>query len=88
MTELIEETRKQAAQRRHIAAQADHCVRWLKAHGFEVLAVTDGPRITVRNSHLCDMLEGAVAGYSRGPKGEERYRCVVRLDCEVRWRCA
>lgn len=72
-------------QRRRIAEQADFCVRWLKAQGFDVLAVSDGPRILVRYSHLCDQLEGAVEGYSRGPKGSERYKCVIRHECEVRW---
>lgn len=68
-----------------VAAQADYCVRWLKSQGFDVLAVSDGPRILVRSGPLCDRLEGAVQGYSRGPKGVERYKAVIRHDCEVRW---
>src|SRR5665647_3375892 len=46
-----------------VAASADYCVRWLKSQGFEVLAVSDGPRILVRSGPLCDRLEGAVQGY-------------------------
>lgn len=49
-------------------------------------AVTVCPRILVRYSPLCDKLEGAVQGYSRGPRGIEHYKTVVRFDCEVRWK--
>jgi hypothetical protein len=76
------------AQRRKIAHQADYCVGWLKDQGFEVLRVSDGPCILVRYSPLCDQFEGAVSGYSRSLRGEERYKSVIRLDCEVRWRTA
>ncbi len=75
----------QQQERFTVAAQADYCVRWLKAQGFEVLAITLGPRILVRYSPLCDQFEGAIEGYSRGPKGVERYKSVIRHDCEVRW---
>jgi hypothetical protein len=76
------------AQRRKIAHRADYCVRWLKDQGFEVLGVEDGPRIIIRNCALCDEFEGAVEGYSRGRLGEQRYKAVIRLDCEVSWRTA
>ena len=81
--ELIEMPKQ--ARRFLIAEQAGQCVGWLKANGFEVLTVEAGPRITVRSSPLCDLLEGAASAYSRGPHGEQRYKMVMRLDCEVRW---
>jgi hypothetical protein len=87
--ELVEKPRVQetfAEQRRRIAAQADDCVKWLRAQGFFVLSVWDGPRVIIRNSPLCDQLEGAVEGYSRGKAGEQRYKTVIRFDCEVRWK--
>lgn len=68
-----------------IAEQADQCVCWLKAQGFDVLMVEAGPRITVRTSPLCDQLEGAVCAFSRGLHGEQRYKMAIRFDCEVRW---
>src|ERR1019366_2607098 len=73
------------AQRRKIAHRANYCVRWLRDQGFEVLGVGDGPRIIIRSSALCDQFEGAVSGYSRSLRGEQRYKTVIRLDCEVRW---
>lgn len=72
-------------QRFRVAHQADQCVNWLKVQGFEVLRVGSGPCITIRNSPLCDKLEGVVEGYSRTGKGENRYRMVSRFDCAVRW---
>lgn len=72
--------------RRNLASQADYCVKWLQENGLEVIAISDGPRITVRNSPLCNKLEGAVQGYSRGPKGVEHYKTVIRFDCEIRWK--
>lgn len=84
-----------AARRLWIAEQADHCVKWLKAQGLEVLGVEKGPRtpprITIRTSPLCDRFEGAVAGYSRAlnpsrtVQAEQRYKTVMRFGCEVRW---
>lgn len=70
----------------HVAAQAAQCAHWLKSQGFEVLAITHGPRILVRSNALCDRLEGAVQGYSRGPTGfQEHYKTVIRFGCQVRW---
>lgn len=69
-----------------VASQADQCVHWLKSQGFEVLAITHGPRILIRNTPLCAMLDGAVQGFSRGPNGvEQRYQAAIRFGCEVRW---
>lgn len=85
--ELIEQTPKtvSSAWRFLIAEQADQCVGWLRANGFDVLTIEAGPRITVRTSPLCDQLEGAVCGFSRGLHGEQRYKMVTRFECEVRW---
>lgn len=89
-----------AARRLWIAEQADHCVKWLKAQGLEVLHVEKGqrtpPRIIIRHSPLCDRFEGAVECYSRAlnpartVQAELRYKMVMRFDCEVRWdeKCA
>jgi hypothetical protein len=82
----IIETPKQ--QRFEIAEQANRCVKWLTIQGFDVLRVYKGlgsPLITIRPSPLCDKLEGAVAVYERNLKGAQRYKKVLRLDCEVRW---
>lgn len=68
-----------------IAEKADQCVGWLKAQGFDVLMVEAGPRITVRTSPLCDQLEGAVRGFSRGLHGEQYYKMAHRLGCTVCW---
>lgn len=76
------------AQRFEIAERANHCVKWLKIQGFDVLCVQkgrNGPLIIVRRSPLCDQLEGAVAVYERALRFERRYMVVARLDCEVRW---
>ena len=78
------------AQRRlEIAAQADFCVKWLKAQGFEVLFVDKGtrtpPRITVRSSSLCGQLEGAVRAYERTARRERHYMMAQRHGCEVCW---
>lgn len=78
-------TTQKQLQRFRIAHQADQCVNWLKVQGFEVLRIGAGPCITIRNSPLCDKLEGVVDGYSRTGKGETRYRMVTRFDCAVRW---
>lgn len=78
--------RANAEKRRRIAEEADFCVNWLRAQGLEVLAVSDGPRITIRCSPLCEQFEGAVNGYSRGQNGVERYKEVIRMDCAIRWR--
>lgn len=76
-------------QRFEVAEQANHCVKWLKIQGFEVLRVYKGlngaPLITIRTSPLCDKFEGAIAVYERSLKGVQRYKKVMRLDCEVRW---
>lgn len=74
-----------SAERFLIAEQAYQCVTWLKIQGFEVLCVERGPRITIRNSPLCDQLEGVVEGFSRTLKGEQRFRYVTRFDCTVVW---
>lgn len=74
--------------RRQIAAKAYQCARWLRANGFEVLAVMGGlrqPRVVIKPSPLCDRLDGVVAAYERGPYGERRYRYAVRFDCMVEW---
>lgn len=77
-----------------IAHAADRCVKWLRAQGFEVLAVQAAhlyrnPRITVRACPLCERLEGAVHRYDRtthnGAKIERRYWVAIRFGCEVRW---
>lgn len=77
-----------SAERFLIAEQAYQCVAWLKVQGFEVLCIERGPRITIRNSPLCDQLEGVVDGYSRSAGGEQRYRMVTRFDCTVMWAAA
>jgi hypothetical protein len=77
--------RHQGAQRFQIASQADRCVAWLRAQGFDVLAIQAGPRITIRYSDLCEQLEGVVEGYQRTPKGETRYKMASRFDCAVVW---
>ena len=77
------------ARRLWIAEQADYCAKWLKAQGLEVLRVEKGqltqPRIIIRLSPLCERIEGAVACYSRTVQAEQRYKMVMRFDCEVRW---
>lgn len=86
MTWALIETPKQ--QRFEVAEQANRCVKWLKIQGFEVLRVQKGqrvPLITIRTCPLCDQLEGAIAVYERSLKGAQRYKKVMRLDCEVRW---
>ena len=78
----------QRADALRIALETDHCVKWLKAQGFEVLTVQKGkrnPRITIRTSPLCEQLEGAVRMYERSAQGERRYWVAIRFDCEVRW---
>lgn len=75
----------QQQHRSRIADQADHCVKWLKSQGFDVLSVSDGPRITIRPSPLCKSLQGAVESYSSSAQGEQRYKTVTLFDCEVRW---
>lgn len=84
-----------AARRFWIAEQADHCAKWLKAQGLEVLHVEKGPRtpprITVRTSPRCDGFDGAVECYSRATnhsrtvQAEQRYKTAMRFGCEVRW---
>jgi len=84
--DLIEIPRRLCPARRFlITEQADQCVNWLKANGFDVLSIEPGPSITIRTSPLCNELEGAVAGYSRGLHGERRYKMVIRFDCAVYW---
>lgn len=85
--QLIEQTTKQA-QRLVIAEKASHCIKWLRIQGFvvrHVLKGHNGPLIIVEASPLCDQLEGAIAVYERSLKGAQRYKKVMRLDCEVRW---
>lgn len=84
-----------AARRLWIAEQADHCAKWLKAQGLEVLHIEKGPRtpprITVRSSPRCDRFDGAEECYSRATnhertvQDEQRYKMVMRFGCEVRW---
>lgn len=85
-----------AAHRILATEQADHCARWLKAQGLEVLFVVHPrpappavralpPRIHIRPCALCDKIEGAVQMYMRGPSGELRYKMALRMGCEVRW---
>lgn len=91
--QLIEHPR--AAARLAIAEQANLCAKWLKAQGLEVLRVEKGPRtpprIIIRTSPLCDLIEGAVACYSRAlnhshtVQAEQRYKTAMRFGCEVRW---
>lgn len=83
-TALNMHRRIQGEQRFQIASRADRCVNWLKANGFEVLRV-EASRITIKASPLCDKLEGAVEGFTRNRKGEQRYKMVSRLDCAVVW---
>lgn len=75
-----------------LAQQADGCVKWLKAQGFDVIRVEKGacgPRIIIRPSPLCKKLDGTVAGYSRlascNRNNELRYSFTYRFDCEVWW---
>lgn len=81
-----------AQDRLRIAEQADGCVKWLKAQGFDVIRVGKGacgPRIIIRQSPLCKKLDGTVAGYSRlaacNRSNELRYSFTYRFDCEVWW---
>lgn len=96
--ELIEEPQKTTsarppvitqAERLEAAAQADFCVKWLQAQGFEVLYVHKGPRnprVNIRTSPLCEQLEGAVRMYERlHGKPAKRYWVAIRFGCEVRW---
>lgn len=78
----------------HIPLKAEHtgriyrCVNWLDVQGFEVVQVSDGastPHIYIKPSPLCDMLDGTVHMYERGPHGERRYKMAIRFGCEVRW---
>lgn len=74
--------------RRQIATKAYQCARWLRANGFEVLAVMGGlrqPRVVIKAGPLCDRLDGVVAAFERGPCGERRYRYAVRFGCMVEW---
>lgn len=76
------------AERIEAAAQADCCVKWLKANGFEVLYVQHGPRnprIIILSGPLCESLEGAVRRFERVGHVETRYWVAVRFGCEVRW---
>lgn len=71
-----------------LAEQADSCVRWLKRQGFSVIGVQKGhacTRITIRQSPLCEKLEGVVSAYERTRYGERRYSFVYRMGFEVRW---
>lgn len=81
-----------AEQRRTLAEQAHGCVQWLKVQGFDVVRVEQGavgPRIIIRNSPLCKLLEGVIPAYSRLDANEqhreERYSFAYRFNCEVRW---
>ena len=77
-----------AEQRREVAAQADYCVKWLAAQGFDVVRVEKGavgPRIVIRYSPLCKRLDGTVAAYQRAAGTEQRYSFAFRFGCEVRW---
>lgn len=79
------------ATRRQIAEQARRCVEWLKISGFDVLVVLGGsfqPRVVIKPSQLCSMLDGVVNAYERTPRGERRYSYVSRFDCMVEWEVA
>ncbi len=76
------------AARRKIALQASKCVTWLRVNGFEILVVLGGsfqPRIVIKPSSLCNMLDGVVQAYERTRHGERRYSYVSRFDCMVEW---
>lgn len=85
---LRAETLRVVEQRHALAAEADQCVRWLKAQGYNVIRVEQGavgPRILIHASPLCKQLEGAVSAYLKGIEGARRYSFAWRHDCEVRW---
>jgi hypothetical protein len=89
--ELIE--RPKQARRFLIAEQADPCVGWLKANGFEVLNLEKGKVddviITIKRCALCDEFEGIVSEYQRilrdNVQVELRFSYVRRMKCMVRW---
>lgn len=76
------------AVRLNTALRADYCKKWLKSQGYEVLYVLPGmdkPRVFIKNSPLCDKLDGAVHRFERCAGVEHRYWFAIRHDCEVRW---
>lgn len=76
------------AERVEVAKATEPCVRWLKVQGLDVLYVQKGldkPRVFIRNSPLCDKLDGAVHRFERSGGVEKRYWFAIRFGCEVRW---
>ena len=74
--------------RLNTALRADYCKKWLKSQGYEVMHVLPGldkPRVFIKNSPLCDKLEGAVHRFERCAGVERRYWFAIRHNCEVRW---
>lgn len=88
-TPACRHSRPSVERRLQIAAQANQCVKWLEINGFEVICISKEiltpPRIIIRNSPLCNELDGVAMGYERNKRGSKHYRFVMRFDCEVRW---
>ena len=77
-----------AASRFTLAQRTKQCIGWLEANEFEVLGSQKGldkPRVFIKNSPLCDKLEGAVHRFERCAGVECRYWFAIRHNCEVRW---
>ena len=77
-----------AEERIEAARQADQCIKWLKAQGFEVSGIQKGishPRVFFRPSPLCKSLDGSVHRFERLNGIEKRYWFAIRFGCEVRW---
>lgn len=76
------------AERLSLAQRARQCTNWLKANGLEVIGIQKGldkPRVFIKNSPLCEKLEGAVHRFERLGNVERRYWFAIRFGCEVRW---
>lgn len=67
----------------------NRCVLWLKANKFEVLHIPQGgcaqPRIIIKPSPLCDMLEGVASAYERNANGARHYKFALRHGCKIEW---
>jgi len=64
------------------------CVDWCRSQGFDVTGVQKGqshPRVFIKNSPLCEKLDGAVHRFERLGNVERRYWFAIRFGCEVRW---